>query len=91
MKNKINIFSNKKIKTFLIELLSNYELFFMKLNELEKNIENTSTNIIFLNETQDAKSIDFKKLSDNFLIFSNHKNKKLNKKKPITKNPYINR
>ena len=74
MKNKINIFSNKKIKSFLIDLLYDYELFFIDLNEIQKHIGNSEANIIFLNDKEITKSIDFKKLSDNFLILSNLKN-----------------
>ena len=70
MKNKINIFSDKKIKFFLSDLFSDYELFFMDLNEIQNNLENTNTNIIFDNDKESTKLIDFKKLSDNFLIFS---------------------
>ncbi len=78
MKNKINIFSDKKIKSFLKNLFSNYELFFMNLNEVEDNFENTYANIIFINDTHSINSINFKKLNDNFLILSNLKNKKIN-------------
>ena len=78
MKNKINIFSDKKIISFLKNLFSNYELFFMNLNEIEDNFENTYANIIFIKDTDSINSIDFKKLNDNFLILSNLKNKKIN-------------
>ena len=78
MKNKINIFSDKKIKSFLKNLFSNYELFFMNLNEIEENFENTHANIIFIKDTDNINSINFKKLNDNFLILSNLKNKKIN-------------
>ena len=74
MKNKINIFSDKKIKFFLIELFSDYELFFMNINEIPKYIEHTGINIIFLNDKESTKKIDLKKLSDNFLILTNLKN-----------------
>ena len=74
MKNKINIFSDKKIKFFLIELFSDYELFFMNINEIPKYIGQTSINIIFINDKENTKKIDLKKLSDNFLILTNLKN-----------------
>ncbi len=74
MKNKINIFSDKKIKPFLIELLYDYELFFIDINEVQKHLENSGASIIFLNDRESIKLIDFKKLSDNFLILSNLKN-----------------
>ena len=87
MKNKINIFSNKKIKFFLIDLLHDYELFFMKFDDVQKNVENTRTSIIFLNETDNTKSIDFRKLNDNFLILSDYKNKNLNKNNQLLETP----
>ena len=76
--NKINIFSDRKIKFFLINLFSNYELFFMNLNQVEKNSENTCANIIFINDIDSTNSINFKKLNDNFLILSSIKNKNIN-------------
>ena len=76
MKNKINIFSDKKIKFFLRELFSDYELFFIDLTEIQKYSENTGLNIIFIKDKESIKLIDFKKLNDNFLILSNQKNKK---------------
>ncbi|MDC3184115.1 helix-turn-helix domain-containing protein [Pelagibacteraceae bacterium] len=77
MKNKLNIFSDKKIKFFLKQLFSDYELFFIDLTEIQKYIENTGINIIFIKDKESIKLIDFKKLSDNFLILSNQKNKQL--------------
>ncbi len=77
MKNKLNIFSDKKIKFFLKQLFSDYELFFIDLTEIQKYIENTGINIIFIKDKESIKLIDFKKLGDNFLILSNQKNKQL--------------
>ena len=74
MKNKINIFSDKKVEYFLQELLSDYELSFMYLNEIEKNIDNISTNIIIINNNETEKLIYLKKLSENFLVVSSLKN-----------------
>jgi len=76
--NKINIFSDKKIKFFLSELFSDYELLFMNLIEIANYIESSGINVIFLNDEESTKLIDFKKLSDNFLILSNLENKNLN-------------
>ena len=78
MTNKINIFSDKKIKFFLSELFSDYELLFMNLIEIANYIESSGINVIFLNDEESTKLIDFKKLSDNFLILSNLENKNLN-------------
>ena len=87
MKNKINIFSNIKIESLLRELFSDYELFFMNLKELEKNFNNTSTNIIIINDNESIKSIDLEKLSDNFLILSNFKDKYLSANNQLIQTP----
>ena len=85
MKKKINIFTDIKISPFLTELFSDYELFFMSLNEAEKYYSNTKTNVIFVNNAQSINGVDLKKLKGNFLIFSNYKNKDKN-----TKHKFIN-
>ena len=87
MKKKINIFSDKKIKFFLIELFSDYKLSFIDLNNIQKYIENTAINIIFLIDKENTNLIDFKKLSDNFLLISNIKNENLNKNNQVIKIP----
>jgi len=87
LKKKINIFSDKKIKFFLIELLSDYKLSFIDLNNIQKYIENTAINIIFLIDKENTNLIDFKKLSDNFLLISNIKNENLNKNNQVIRIP----
>ena len=87
MKNKINIFLDTKIKLFLIDLFSDYELSFIDLNEIHEFYENTGTNIIFLNNKESARLIDFKKLNDNFLILSNLNIKNLNITNQLIKIP----
>ncbi len=87
MKNKINIFSNNKIKFFLTELFSDYELIFMDLDMIEIQINSTNANIIFINEEEASKLINFKKLSDNFLILSSSNNINLNTNNKIIKTP----
>ena len=77
MKKKINIYSDKKIKFFLNQLFSGYELFFIELTEIKNNFEKTEINIVFLNDKEKMQLIDFNKLSNNFLILSNLKNKSL--------------
>ena len=57
MKNKINIFSDKKINFFLSELFSDYELYFMSLSETQNYIENNNINIIILNNDKRTKPI----------------------------------
>ena len=68
---KINIFSDKKIKFFLIELFSDYELFFMDLSKIQNYSENNSINIIVLNDDKSTQQLVSKKLKGNFLILSN--------------------
>ena len=77
---KINIFSDKKIKFFLIELFSNYELFFIDLSKIQNYSENNSINIIVLNDDKSTQQLVSKKLKGNFLILSNIKilNMKIN-------------
>ena len=87
MKNKINIFLDTKIKSFLIDLFSDYELSFINLNEIQKYYENTGTNIVFLNDKESTKYINFKKLNDNFLILSNLNIKNLNISNKLIKIP----
>ncbi len=87
MKNKINIFSNNKIKFFLTELFSDYELIFMDLDAIETQINSTHANIIFINKEEASKLINFKKLSDNFLILSSSNNINLNTNNKLLKTP----
>ena len=78
MKNKLNIFCNNKINNFLIKLLSNYELTFLKLDEINYKEQSSKVNIIIINNIKDSEKINFKNLNDNYLIFSNLVNKKFN-------------
>tara|TARA_B100000963_G_scaffold136909_1_gene119101 strand:- start:117 stop:713 length:597 start_codon:yes stop_codon:yes gene_type:complete len=87
LKNKINIFSDKKIKFFLSQLFSDHELFFFDLSEIQNNLENTKTNIVFINDNEGKISIDFKKLSNNFLVLSNVKNQNLKTNNQLIKTP----
>ena len=87
MKKKINIFLDKNIKYFLTQLFFDYELFFFDFSEIQNNLETIGTNIIFLNDSENRISIDFKKLSDNFLIISNMKNQNLKFNNKIIKIP----
>ena len=85
--NKINIFLDTKIKLFLIDLFSDYETSFIDLNEIHEFYENTGTNIIFLNNKESARLIDFKKLNDNFLILSSLNINNLNINNQLIKIP----
>tara|TARA_B100000886_G_C20292280_1_gene435953 strand:+ start:13 stop:609 length:597 start_codon:yes stop_codon:yes gene_type:complete len=78
LKIKINIYSNKNIRFFLKELLLEYELVFLEFNEIEKNLNNTKVNIIFLNEISNTNSINFRNLNDSCFILSNLKNRNFN-------------
>ena len=59
----------------------------MKLNDLEKNISKTSTNIIFINDSESVKLINLEKLNENFLLLSNQKNKNLDTNLKVIKIP----
>ena len=78
MKNKLNIFCNNKINNFLIKLLSNYELNFLRLEEVDYEEQSSKVNIIIINNNKDSEKISFKNLNENYLIFSNLVNKKFN-------------
>ena len=71
----------------MTQLFYDYELLFIDLNEIQKNFDNNSTNIIFLNDDQNTKQFDFKKLRGNFLILSNIKNQRLNVNSQLIKTP----
>tara|TARA_X000000950_G_scaffold283706_1_gene385152 strand:- start:1336 stop:1932 length:597 start_codon:yes stop_codon:yes gene_type:complete len=87
LKNKINIFSDKKIKFFFSELFSDYELFFKGLSEIQNYIENNSVNIIVLNDDKSTKLFDLKKLKGNYLIISNIINQSMNINNHLIKTP----
>lgn len=74
MKNRLNIFSDHKLKKFLTLLLSDYELFFMELKSINNDLVTTEANIIVLNNNVSNKLIDFKNLKDNCLILYSQKN-----------------
>ena len=77
MKNKLNIFSNKKITDFLIVAFPEYELNFLSFNEVHYKPHSTEANIIILNYYKDAELINFNNLNDNYLVVSNLKKNKL--------------
>ena len=60
-----DFYKDKNIRSFLIDLFSDYELFFIDLNEIQNPLENNGTNIIFLND----KPRFFKYLSSVFKKF----------------------
>ena len=73
MKNKLNIFSNKKIRDFLIVAFPEYELNFLSFNEVDYKSHSIEANIIILNYYKDAELINFNNLNDNYLVVSNLK------------------
>ena len=87
MKNKINIFSDKKIKFLFSELFSDYELFFLGISEIPNYTENNSINIIVSNDDKSTKLFDFKKLKGNYLILSNIINQNMNINNHLIKTP----
>ena len=78
MKNKLKIFSNNKIKSFLTKLFFKYELTFLKIEEIDHKEDSTKANIIIINNHEDYDKINFEKLNSNYLILLNLINKKLN-------------
>ena len=86
MKNGLNIFCNNNIKNFLHSILSDYELTFMKLDQIKNNIQISQANIIIINNN-DIDIRDYGKLSDNCLIISNLKKLNFNNKSNILNSP----
>ena len=78
MKNKLNIFSNNSLNNFLTKFLLKYELIFLKLEEIDYKEKSTEANIIIINNDKDYDKINFEKLNNNCLIFSNLVNRKIN-------------
>ena len=80
MKNKINIFSNGNINSFLLNFLNEYSLSFKDLNEIDYKSKNIGVNIIIIGINYDIDKIIFEELNDNYLILS-HLNNKIKKNK----------
>ena len=78
MKNKLNIYSDIKIESFLTELFSKHQLSFMKFDNIEKRLDNTSANIIIMKNIESTNLINLKKLSDNSLVLTSIKNLNIN-------------
>lgn len=78
MKDKLYIFSNNKINNFVTKLLSNYELSFLKFEEIDYKEQYTGANIIIVNCDEDANKVNFENLNENYLIITNLKNNKIN-------------
>ena len=78
MKNRLNIFSNNKIKNFLNIIFSQYELVFRKLETIEYDSKISQGNIIIINNNKEIDLVDFRKLGENYLIISSINNVNLN-------------
>ncbi len=88
MKNRLNIFSNQKIKNFLRTFLNQYELIFMNLDSIDYKSKNTQANIIVINNNKDANLIKLSDLGENYLIISNlKKNFNFNNKVELLNGP----
>ena len=83
MSNTINILSNKKIRSFLSSLLSNYELVFSNLDTINNDFQKTQANIIIVNNDRDINQINIRNIDENYLIISNLKKHELNFNKNI--------
>ena len=88
MKYSINIYANRKIKSFLSELLSDYNLFLFDLDEFQVLEKHMRPSIMILNNEEDFKIMNLEKISGNYLIVSNIKNINfINKKNNFIQTP----
>tara|TARA_Y200000002_G_scaffold248520_1_gene205829 strand:+ start:498 stop:1100 length:603 start_codon:yes stop_codon:yes gene_type:complete len=74
MKDKLNIYSNSKIKKFLHSVFSKYDSIFMKLESIDHKIQNNQPNIIIINNKNESGLINFENLNDYYLIITSLKN-----------------
>ena len=78
MKSTLKIYSNENLNNFLKTFFKEYELTFMSLQSIDYDLYKSQAKIIFINNIEEAKLINFKKLDNNFLIISKLKNNYLN-------------
>ncbi len=78
MKDKLNIYSNNKIKKFLNSVFTKYDLVFMKLETIDYNTQKIQPNIIIISNNNENALINFQNLNDNYLIITNLKKTPLN-------------
>ena len=83
MKSTLKIYSNKNLNNFLKTFFTEYELTFMNLQSIDYDLQKSQAKIIFINNIEEAKLINFKKLDNNFLIISKLKNGYLNSNQNI--------
>jgi len=90
LKYSINIYANRKIKSFLSEFLSDYNLFLFDLDEFQVLEKHIRPSIMILNNEEDFKIMNFEKISGNYLILSNIKNINfINKKNNFIQTPLL--
>ena len=73
MKKKINIFYNNNINDFIRTFLFEYELTFLKLEDINYKEQSDNLNIIIISNENDTNKINFENINDNYLIISNLK------------------
>ncbi len=78
MKSTLKIYSNENLNKFLKTFFKEFELIFMNLKSIDYDAHKSQAKIIFINNIEEAKLINFKKLDNNFLIISKLKNDYLN-------------
>ncbi len=87
MKNRIKIYSDRKLENFLTLFLSEYDLIFLKLQDIDYGEKNTQANIIIINNKIDINLINFNKLNDHYLIISSLKKNSFSSNINLLKTP----
>ena len=83
MKSILKIYSNDNLNNFLTTFFKDYELTFMSLQSIDYDLYKSQAKIIFINNIEEAKLINFKKLDKNFLIISKLRNNYFNSNQNI--------
>ena len=83
MKSKLKIYSDENLNNFLKTFFKEYELTLLNLQSIDYDFHKSQAKIIFINNIEEAKLINFKKLDNNFLIISKLKNDYLNSNQNI--------
>ena len=73
MKNKLNVFSNNKIRNFLTSLLSEHELCFFGLESISNNPQAGQANMVVINNSKDVSLVKNTILNGDYLVISNSK------------------
>ena len=83
MKSKLKIYSDENLNNFLKTFFKEYELTLLNLQSIDYDFHKSQAKIIFINNIEEAKLINFKRLDNNFLIISKLKNDYLNSNQNI--------